>query len=43
MNILGLNRGAFEMSPQKENGDFLENSCDDFDYICVVYGDHIPK
>jgi hypothetical protein len=31
------------MSPWKQNGDFLDNSSDDFDYISVIYRDHHPK
>jgi hypothetical protein len=34
---------ALEMSPQKQNGDFLDNSSYDFDYILVIYGGHLPK
>jgi hypothetical protein len=28
---------------QKQNGDFLENGSNDFDYISVIYGDHVSK
>jgi hypothetical protein len=36
-------RMAFQMNPQKQNGDFLENGCNDFDYISVSYGDYLAK
>jgi hypothetical protein len=34
MNILVLKIGA-----RKQNGDFLENRYNDFDYISVIYGE----
>jgi hypothetical protein len=35
--------GALQISPPKQNGDFLDNSSNDFDYILVIYGGHLHK
>jgi hypothetical protein len=29
--------------PETQNGEFLEDGSDDFVYISVVYGDHLPN
>jgi hypothetical protein len=34
---------VLEMVPRKQNDDFLENGSNDFDYISVIYRDHLPK
>jgi hypothetical protein len=34
---------VLQMSPVKQNCNFLENGSNDFDYISGVYGDHLPK
>jgi hypothetical protein len=31
------------MDLKNKNGDFIEDDLYDFDYILVLYGDHIPK
>lgn len=31
------------MNPRTQNIDFLENSFDNFNYILVIYEDHLPK
>jgi hypothetical protein len=30
-------------TPQVGHGDLLEDGCNDFDWISVIYGSHIPK
>jgi hypothetical protein len=45
MNILAVIKiGALRWASKIEiqNGDFLENCCNDFDHISIVYGDHLP-
>jgi hypothetical protein len=42
-NILAPTTGALQLFPKKQNGSFLENSFTDFDYISVIYGDHVHK
>jgi hypothetical protein len=32
-----------QMGPKTQKGDFNENISNDFDYISVIYGDHLPK
>jgi hypothetical protein len=34
---------ALQMDPLEQNGSFLENPFNDFNYILAVYGDHLPK
>jgi hypothetical protein len=34
---------ASKMGHNKHNDEFLKNSCNEFDYISVIYGEHIPK
>jgi hypothetical protein len=29
--------------PSPQNDDFLENRCNEFNYISVIYGDRLPK
>jgi hypothetical protein len=43
MNIPTPKRGALQKSPKTRNGDFLENSRNNFDYISVIYGRYLPK
>jgi hypothetical protein len=34
---------ALQMGSKTQNCDFLENRCNDFEYIPLIYGDHLPK
>jgi hypothetical protein len=42
-NILVPKIEALQMGPETENGDFLENSSNTFDYISVLSGGHLPQ
>jgi hypothetical protein len=43
LNIPTPKLEALEMDSNTHNGDFLENGSNDFDYISIIYGDHVPK
>jgi hypothetical protein len=43
MNILTLEVAAFQMGPQRQNGDFVEYICNGFDKISVIHWLHLPK
>jgi hypothetical protein len=43
MNITAPKIGALQMSFKIQNDDFLENGCNKFDYISVIYEDYMPK
>jgi hypothetical protein len=34
---------AFQISPQKQNNDFLQSGSNDFDKITIIYEDHLPE
>jgi hypothetical protein len=35
---------ALQVSPKRQNDDFLENVSNNYDYISIIYGDHLlPK
>jgi hypothetical protein len=38
MNFLAPKSGTLQMGIQKENGNFVENCSDNFDYISEIYG-----
>jgi hypothetical protein len=42
VNIPAPKIGILQMYLKKQNGDFLKNVSDDFDYISLIYGDHLP-
>jgi hypothetical protein len=33
--------GALEMGPNKQNDSFLNNDWNSFDWISIIYGDHL--
>jgi hypothetical protein len=41
--ILSSEVGGLQSSPKTQNGYFLKNVYNDFDYILVIYGGHIPE
>jgi hypothetical protein len=43
MNIPAPEIGALQVDPKTQSWHFLENSSYEFDWISVVYGDHLPK
>jgi hypothetical protein len=43
MNIPAPEIWAISADPKTQNYSFLENSSYDFDWISVIYGDHLPK
>jgi hypothetical protein len=43
MNILAWNTTPIEAASKQQNGDFVENGINDFDYISVIYGNHRPE
>jgi hypothetical protein len=43
INTPAPKREALQMSPKTRNGDFFENSCNNFDYILLIYGDYLQK
>jgi hypothetical protein len=38
-----MKTGAIKVISQKQNSDFLQNGSYDFDWISVIYGNHIPE
>jgi hypothetical protein len=43
MDILVPKTGVLQICPEIQNGDFIENDSNDFNYISAIYRDHLPK
>jgi hypothetical protein len=43
LNMPAPKTGALQISPKTQNGSFLENFCNSFDYNLVIYGEHVSK
>jgi hypothetical protein len=43
LNIPAPKIWDLQMGPKPQHGNFLENSCNDFNKIVVNYEDYIPK
>jgi hypothetical protein len=38
MNIPAAKIGTLQMGSETQNGDFIENGCNGFDYISLIHG-----